>query len=75
MLGTAQGVAGIAASVDPTGLASMATASAGLAARNAWTASANARMDAQLERDLQENYRRYGMNPDGTPSGKRPPAK
>lgn len=72
-LGTAQGVAGIAAASDPTGLSAMALGPAGLAARNALAKSADARMGAQLARDEQELYRRYGMNPDGTSSGKKPP--
>ncbi|MEO3997156.1 hypothetical protein [Mesorhizobium sp. CAU 1732] len=70
--GTAQSAIGMAAAFDPTGLASMAMMPAGRAARNAWMRSADARMDAQLERDTQALYRRYGMNPDGTPSGVRP---
>ena len=72
-LGTAQGVAGIAAASDPTGLAGLALGPAGLAARNASAKSADERMGAQLSRDEQELYRRYGMNPDGTPSGKKQP--
>lgn len=71
-LGTAQGVAGIAAASDPTGLSGMALGAAGLAARNAMMTSADNRMKAQLARDEQAAYRRYGMNPDGTPSGKKP---
>lgn len=71
-LGTAQGVAGIAAASDPTGLSGMALGAAGLATRNALMTSADSRMKAQLARDEQAAYRRYGMNPDGTPSGKKP---
>jgi len=71
-LGAAQGAASIAASADPTGLSSFAKAPAALAARNALARSADARMDAQLARDEQALYRRYGMNPDGTPSGRKP---
>ncbi len=71
-LGTAQGVAGIAAAADPTPISGLALASAGQAARNALMRSADERMKAQLARDEQELYRRYGMNPDGTPSGRKP---
>lgn len=70
--GAAQGATSIAASADPTGISSFVKAPVALAARNAMMKSANARMDAQLARDEQALYRRYGMNPDGTPSGKRP---
>lgn len=71
-LGAAQGAIGMAAAFDPTGVASLATMPAGLAARQAWRASADARMDAQLKRDEEAQYRRWGMNPDGSPSGIRP---
>lgn len=70
--GAAQGATSLAASADPTGLSSFAKAPVALAARNALARSANARMDAQLARDEQELYRRYGMKPDGTPSGIKP---
>ncbi len=70
--GAAQGATSLAASADPTGLSSFVKAPVALAARNAMARSADARMDAQLARDEQELYRRYGMNPDGTPSGKKP---
>lgn len=73
-LGAAQGATSLAASVDPTGISSFIKAPVGLAARNALAKSADARMDAQLARDEQALYRRYGMNPDGTPSGKKPGA-
>jgi len=72
--GAAQGATSLAASADPTGISSFIKAPAGLAARNALARSADARMDAQLARDEQALYRRYGMNPDGTPSGKKPVA-
>ncbi|MDH7796016.1 MULTISPECIES: hypothetical protein [unclassified Beijerinckia] len=71
-LGAAQGAASLAASADPTGISSFIKAPVGLAARNALARSAAARMDAQLAHDEQALYRRYGMNPDGTPSGKKP---
>jgi|GEM_PF-1811199 len=71
-LGAAQGATSLAASADPTGLASIAKAPVALAARNALAKSADARMDAQLARDEQALYKRYGMNPDGTPSGHKP---
>jgi len=70
--GAAQGATSLAASADPTGISSFVKAPVALAARNAMARSADARMDAQLARDEQELYRRYGMNPDGTPSGKKP---
>lgn len=70
--GAAQGAASLAASADRTGISSLIKAPVALAARNAWARSANARMDAQLARDEQALYRRYGMNPDGTPSGRKP---
>ncbi len=72
--GAAQGATSIAASADPTGIANIVKAPVAMAARNAMAKSANARMDAQLARDEQALYRRYGMNPDGTPSGKKPVA-
>jgi len=68
--GTAQAATGAAIALDPTGLSSIATLTAGRAAHRAWTASAHARLRAASEADLQEKYRRYGLNPDGTPSGK-----
>lgn len=70
--GAAQGATSLAASADPTGISSFVKAPVALAARNAMARSADARMDAQLARDEEELYRRYGMNPDGTPSGKKP---
>jgi len=70
--GAAQGATSLAASADPTGLSSFVKAPVALAARNALARSADARMEAQLARDEQELYRRYGMNPDGTPSGRKP---
>ena len=70
--GAAQGATSLAASADPTGISSFLKAPVALAGRNALAKSANARMDAQLARDEQELYRRYGMNPDGTPSGIKP---
>lgn len=71
-LGAAQGATSLAASADPTGLSSIAKAPVALAARNALAKSADARLDAQLARDEQALYKRYGMNPDGTPSGHKP---
>ena len=70
--GAAQGATSLSASADPTGISSFVKAPVALAARNAMARSADARMDAQLARDEQELYRRYGMKPDGTPSGKKP---
>lgn len=70
--GAAQGATSLAASADPTGISSFVKAPVALAARNAMAKSADARMAAQLARDEQELYRRYGMKPDGTPSGIKP---
>jgi hypothetical protein len=72
MVGATQGAIGMAAAWDPTGAASLATIPAGLAVRQAHRASADARMNAQLKRDEEALYKRWGMNPDGTPSGVRP---
>lgn len=71
-LGTAQAAMSMPAAWDPTGAASLATIPAGLAAREAWRRNADARMEAQLDKDERAFLRRYGMNPDGTPSGRRP---
>jgi len=71
-LGTAQGVAGIATAADPTGVSGLVAASAGRAARDALMKSTDERLKAQMACDEQELYRRYGMNPDGTPSGRKP---
>ena len=71
-LGTAQGAVGAAAAFDRTGVSRFAVTQAGRTARNAMMTSADARLKAQLVRDEQEAYRRYGMNPDGTPSGRKP---
>jgi hypothetical protein len=68
--GTAQGVAGIAAAMDPTGLSVIPLTVGGGIAHKAWLAKNHARMEAAAEEDLQAAYRKYGMNPDGTPSGK-----
>lgn len=69
-LGTAQGVVGMAASFDKTGLSAIPLAIGNSAANEAFRASSEARMEAALEEDLQATYRKYGMNPDGTPSGR-----
>lgn len=71
-LGTAQAAMSIPAAFDPTGIASLTMMPAGRAARNAWMRSADARMKTQLDKDEQEIYRRYGMTPDGRPSGRKP---
>lgn len=68
--GTAQGVAGAAAAMDPTGLSSIPLMVGGNAAHKAWLAKSHARMEAAAEEDLQATYRKYGLNPDGTPSGR-----
>ncbi|MCB8819760.1 hypothetical protein [Microvirga rosea] len=69
-LGTAQGVASIAASLDKTGASSIPLMIGGKVAREGLRAKWDARMKAAQEEDLQATYRYYGMNPDGTPSGK-----
>jgi hypothetical protein len=69
-LGATQAAAGIAASFDKTGIASIPVALGGVAARKAWMASGRARMQAAREADKQAFYKKYGMNPDGTPSGR-----
>lgn len=74
-LGAAQGASSLVASIDPTGISSFVKAPLAMEARNALARSADAQMDEQLARDEQVLYRRYGMNPDGTPSGRRPDAK
>ena len=68
--GTAQGVAGAAAAMDPTGLSSIPLMAGGNAAHKAWLTKSHARMEAAAEEDLQATYRKYGLNPDGTPSGR-----
>ncbi len=72
-LGTAQAIASMPAAWDPTGAASLATIPAGLAAREAFRRQADARMEAQLDKDQAEFYRKYGLNPDGSPSGRKGP--
>ena len=69
-LGTAQGVAAMAASVDKTGLSSIPLIVGVNASNAAYQARSDARMKAAEEEDLQATYRKYGMNPDGTPSGR-----
>jgi hypothetical protein len=68
--GTAQGVAGVGAAFDPTGAASVPLMVSGRAAHQAWITTARARMEAAEAADRQEFYKKYGMNPDGTPSGR-----
>ncbi|KRE07147.1 hypothetical protein ASE63_23160 [Bosea sp. Root381] len=72
-LGTAQALMSMPAAWDPTGAASLVTIPAGLAAREAFRRQADARMEAQLAKDQAEFYRRYGLNPDGSPSGRKGP--
>ncbi len=67
--GAAQGAVGLAGAFDPTGLSSLPAMAAGRAAHRAWMTSVQSRMRAAQEVDLQAAYRKYGMNPDGTPSG------
>jgi hypothetical protein len=67
--GATQGAIGAAAAFDPTGLSSLPTMAAGRAAHRAWMTSVQARTRAAQEVDLQAEFKKYGMNPDGTPSG------
>ena len=67
--GATQGAIGAAAAFDPTGLSSLPTMAAGRAAHRAWMTSVQARTRATQEVDLQAEFKKYGMNPDGTPSG------
>ncbi len=69
-LGTAQGVAAMAASMDKTGVSSIPLIVGVNVSNEAYRAKSHARMKAAEEEDLQATYRKYGMNPDGTPSGK-----
>lgn len=71
-VGTAQAMS-MPAAWDPSGVSSLATIPAGLAAREAFRRSADARMNAQLAKDQAAFYRKYGLNPDGSPSGKKGP--
>ncbi|WP_040638703.1 hypothetical protein [Microvirga lotononidis] len=68
--GAAQGAAGLAAAMDPTGLSVIPLTVGGGIAHKAWLAKNHAKMEAAAEEDIQSAYRKYGMNPDGTPSGK-----
>ncbi|KFG68549.1 hypothetical protein [Microvirga sp. BSC39] len=68
--GTVQGAAGAAAAFDSTGVASLPLMVGGRAAHRAWMTSARARMQAAEEVDRQAFYKKYGMNPNGTPSGR-----
>ena len=72
-VGTAQAVMSMSAAWDPTGAASLATIPAGLAMREAQRRQADARMNAQLAKDQAEFYRKYGLNPDGSPTGRKGP--
>lgn len=69
-LGTVQGVGAMAASMDKTGAASIPLLVGVNVSNQAFSAKSHARMKAAQEEDLQATYRKYGMNPDGTPSGK-----
>ena len=60
-LGTAQGVAGAAASMIPMGAGSLVTTAAGRAARDAMIIRHDKLMRAQIERDNAEFYKRYGI--------------
>jgi len=69
-LGTAQGAAAMAASMDKTGAASIPLLIGVNVSNEAFRAKSHARMKAADEEDTQATYRKYGMNPDGTPSGR-----
>jgi len=60
-LGTAQGVAGVAASMLPMGAGSLVTTTAGRAARDAMIIRHDKLMREQIERDNAEFYKRYGI--------------
>jgi hypothetical protein len=60
----------MAASMDKTGLSSIPLLVGVNVSNEAFSAKSHARMKAAEEVDLQATYRKYGMNPDGTPSGK-----
>lgn len=72
-VGAAQAVMSMPAAWDPTGAASLVTTPAGLAMREAQRRQADARMDAQLAKDQAAFYRKYGLNPDGTTTGRKGP--
>lgn len=72
-VGTAQAVMSMPAAWDPTGAASLVTTPAGLAMREAHRRQADVRMDAQLAKDQAALYRKYGLKPDGSPSGRKGP--
>lgn len=72
-VGTAQAVMSMPAAWDPTGAASLVTTPAGLAMREAHRRKADARMDAQIAKDQAAFYRKYGLNPDGSPTGRKGP--
>lgn len=72
-VGTAQAVMSMPAAWDPTGAASLVTTPTGLAMREAHRRQADARMEAQLAKDQAEFYRKYGLNPDGSPTGRKGP--
>jgi hypothetical protein len=60
----------MAASMDKTGAASIPLLVGVNVSNQAFSAKSHARMKAAQKEDLQATYRKYGMNPDGTPSGK-----
>ncbi len=72
-VGTAQAAMSMPAAWDPTGAASLVTTPAGLAMREAHRRQADARMDAQLAKDRAAFYRQYGLNPDGSTTGRKGP--
>lgn len=64
-LGTAQGVAGAAASMIPLGAGSLITTTAGRAARDAMIMRHDKLMREQIERDNAAFYKRYGITDAG----------
>lgn len=69
-VGYANAAMATAASFDPTGISSIGTMVAGSSMRNAMLRNADQRLREQSKIEEQELYKRYGLNPDGTPSGK-----
>lgn len=66
-LGAVQGAAGIAASFDRSGVASLMLMQAGQAARNALMRKGDERMREQLKKDNAEFLRQYGITEEDDP--------
>ena len=69
-VGYANAAMGAAAAFDPTGISSVGAMVAGSSMRNAMLKDADRKMRERDQIQEQELYKRYGMNPDGSPSGK-----